>query len=159
MNITIAAVGRLKNGPERALMERYIDRAQSAGRRQGLSLSLREYAEGPAATAGQRRDREAAAILNGTPRGARLLALDETGRNLTSREFAEILRGWRDGGTADLVVAIGGPDGHGKAVLDRAADRVAFGAMTWPHQLVRPMLAEQLYRAVTILAGHPYHRS
>ncbi len=159
MNITIAAIGRLKAGPERTLTERYFDRVRSAGRKQGLSLSLREFAEGRDQDVNQRRDREAAAILNATPRGARLVALDEAGRNLTSRDFAEALRDWRDSGTADLVVAIGGPDGHGKAVLDAAADRLAFGAMTWPHQLARPMLAEQLYRAVTILAGHPYHRS
>ena len=87
-----------------------------------------------------------------------LVALDETGRNLDSRAFAQQIARWRDDGAADLVFAIGGADGLGSPLLHRATLRLALGAMTWPHQLVRLMLAEQVYRAVTILSGHPYHR-
>lgn len=158
MKVTIAAVGRLKAGPERALLERYLDRAGQAGARLGLVFTMREYPEHPAGDAATRKDREAAAILGGLPARAALIALDEHGNILDSRRFADRVAAARDSGVTDLVFAIGGADGLGTAVLDRAALKLAFGAMTWPHQLVRLMLAEQLYRAVTILSGHPYHR-
>ncbi len=93
------------------------------------------------------------------PAGAFLVALDEKGKAMDSKAFADFVAGRRDAGTHNLVFAIGGPDGHGDSLLDKAALRLAFGAMTWPHQLVRVMLAEQIYRAVTILSGHPYHRA
>jgi 23S rRNA (pseudouridine1915-N3)-methyltransferase len=92
------------------------------------------------------------------PEKAVLVALDEHGKAVDSRAFAEFLRKWRDGGTPEVVFAIGGADGHGAAILGRSDLELAFGAMTWPHQFARLMLAEQLYRAVTILTGHPYHR-
>ncbi len=158
MQITVAAIGRMKAGPERDLAERYRDRVNKAGRRLGLSLTVREIPESRAASPAIRKDQEAAALLAVLPPGAVLVALDETGRNLDSRAFAQILAKWRDDGVADLVFAIGGADGLGPAVPQAAALSLALGAMTWPHQLVRLMLAEQLYRAVTILSGHPYHR-
>ncbi|MEJ1160334.1 23S rRNA (pseudouridine(1915)-N(3))-methyltransferase RlmH [Prosthecomicrobium sp. N25] len=160
MRLRIAAVGRLKAGPERGLLDRYMDRAAKSGRVLGLSrLDLVEIPEGRSARAEDRRAEEAAALLAQVPDGAALVALDETGRMLSSADFAAFLAARRDQGTADLVLAIGGPDGHGPALRARADLLLAFGAMTWPHQLVRLMLAEQIYRAITILSGHPYHRA
>ncbi len=159
MKLTIVAVGRLKAGPERTLTDRYLDRVVKAGRRVGLNVGQRELIESRATGATARMTQEATAILALRPPGAPLVALDETGRNLTSQQFAGLLAEWRDGGKTEVVLAIGGPDGHGQGVLEAASLRLAFGAMTWPHQFVRPMLSEQIYRAVTILAGHPYHRA
>jgi 23S rRNA (pseudouridine1915-N3)-methyltransferase len=143
MLITIAAVGKLKAGPERELFDRFFSRAGTTGRRLSLTFAHREFPESRASPAATRRDQEAAAMLTALPADATVVALDESGKN---------------GGAADIVFAIGGADGHGAALIDKAALRLAFGAMTWPHQLVRLMLAEQCYRAVTILSGHPYHR-
>lgn len=103
-------------------------------------------------------DAEAELILKAMPTGARLVALDARGNAWTSREFADRLGGWRDGGTAALVFAIGGAEGLGQAVIARADTLLSLGRLTWPHLLVRGMLLEQLYRAQQILAGHPYHR-
>jgi 23S rRNA (pseudouridine1915-N3)-methyltransferase len=158
MHVTIAAVGRLKAGPERALCERFLDRAGKTARPLGLTFAVREFPESRAATAPARRDQEAAAIIAALPAGAVVVALDEAGKALDSRSFAERLAKWREAGVVDLVLAIGGADGHGAALTERADLALAFGLLTWPHQLVRIMLAEQLYRAVTILTGHPYHR-
>lgn len=158
MKVTVLAVGRLKAGPERELFDRYRDRAGRAGRQIGLTFAARELPESNARSLSARRDEEAAAILAAIPAGASLIALDERGKSLDSRGFAGRLAAWRDAGTRDVVVAIGGPDGLGSAVLDRADLQLSLGAMTWPHQIVRILLAEQLYRTVTILSGHPYHR-
>jgi len=158
MLITIAAVGRLKAGPERVLFDRFVDRAGTAGRKLGLTFTTREFSESRATSGPSRKDQEANALLAALPSGAVLVGLDEAGRSLDSRAFAERIAKWRDNGTGDLVLAIGGADGHGSALLEKASLRLAFGPMTWPHQLARLMLAEQLYRAVTILSGHPYHR-
>ena len=129
-----------------------------AARRLSLSFALHEFPESRAGSSEARKDEEAGALLARSPRDAVIVALDERGTTLGSGAFAERLRAWRDGGKGDVSIVIGGPDGLGRAVADRAALQLAFGAMTWPHQLVRIMLAEQLYRAVTILSGHPYHR-
>jgi 23S rRNA (pseudouridine1915-N3)-methyltransferase len=102
--------------------------------------------------------REAELILGAVPPGATLVALDARGTAWSSREFADRLAGWRDRGTAELVFAIGGAEGLGSAISERAAATLSLGPMTWPHLLVRGMLLEQLYRAQQILAGHPYHR-
>ncbi|MCB1502608.1 MAG: 23S rRNA (pseudouridine(1915)-N(3))-methyltransferase RlmH [Bauldia sp.] len=158
MKVTILAIGRLKAGPERELLERYLDRATRAGRSLSLTFDVRELPESAARSAAVRKDEEAAAILAALPPGAAVVVLDERGRTLDSRSFADRIAAWRDGGARDVAVAIGGADGLGAAMLDRADLRLAFGAMTWPHQIVRILLAEQLYRAVTILSGHPYHR-
>jgi len=158
VRITIAAIGRLKAGAERELFERYAARASAAGRRLGLTLNLREFPESRASAASARKDQESAAILAAIPDRAALVVLDENGRSLGSAVFAERIAQWRDGGREDLVFAIGGADGHGLPLSSRADLSLSFGEMTLPHQLVRVMLAEQLYRAVTILSGHPYHR-
>lgn len=158
MKITIIAVGRLKSGPERDLLERYRERATRAGRQLGLSLDIREIAESNARNPATRKDEEAVLIAGAFPAGATLLVLDERGRALDSRAFADRVAAWRDGGVRDLAAVIGGADGLADALLERADLRLAFGAMTWPHQIVRILLAEQIYRTVTILSGHPYHR-
>ena len=158
MKVTVVAVGRLKAGPERELLDRYRDRASRAGRQLGLGFDSREIPESNARSADSRKDEEAALILAAVPQGSILIALDERGKPLDSRAFADRIAAWRDAGTKDLAVVIGGADGLGPAVLQKADLRLAFGAMTWPHQIVRILLAEQLYRAVTILSGHPYHR-
>ena len=159
MRVTIAAVGRMKTGPERELLDRYVDRAGRQGRGLGITrVEVREVAESRAARTDDRRAEEAAALLDGLGERTTVIALDERGRTLGSDAFAAFLEEKIAAGR-DLAVLIGGADGHGEAVRDRADLTLAFGAMTWPHQIVRILAAEQLYRAVTILAGHPYHRA
>jgi 23S rRNA (pseudouridine1915-N3)-methyltransferase len=108
--------------------------------------------------AGRARDEEARLLLDTVAPGAVLVALDERGQDWSSADLATRVARWRDDGLAELAFALGGADGHGPALLDRAAARVAFGRMTWPHRLARIMLIEQIYRAQQIIAGHPYHR-
>jgi 23S rRNA (pseudouridine1915-N3)-methyltransferase len=155
MLVTIAAVGKLKAGPERELYDRYVERAAAAGRGLALTFTTREFPESRAGAVAARKDQEADALLGV---GGITIALDESGKTMDSRAFAGRLARWRDDGAGELTFAIGGPDGHGSALLQKSVLRLAFGPMTWPHQLARIMLAEQLYRAVTILSGHPYHR-
>ncbi len=151
MRITLVAVGRAKDGPARELYEDYVKRLRSP-------LELREVEERRPLPAAQLKEREGALILAALPEGARLVALDEGGRGLDSRAFAERLGRWRDEGMRDLAFAVGGAECLSREVLDRAALRLSLGPMTWPHLLVRPLVAEQLYRAQCILDGHPYHR-
>lgn len=149
MRLAILAVGRERDPHYRALFDEFARRCQPA-------LVLREVEEKRAGP--ELKAREAKLLLDAIPTGARLVALDERGTVPGSREFADRLARWRDQGTQDLAFAIGGADGLDDSVRARADWLLAFGAMTWPHRLVRIMLAEQLYRAQTILAGHPYHR-
>lgn len=159
MRVTIAAVGRMKAGPERELLDRYVDRAGKQGRSLGITrVEVRETVESRAARAEDRRAEEAAVLLDGVAEKTAVIALDERGRSLGSDDFARWI-GERIGEGRDLAVVIGGADGHGEAVRGRADLILAFGAMTWPHQIVRILAAEQIYRATTILAGHPYHRA
>ncbi|SOC20093.1 23S rRNA (pseudouridine(1915)-N(3))-methyltransferase RlmH [Stappia indica] len=159
MRLHIACIGRMKAGPERELFDRYGSRIDKAGRGVSLGpLTVTELPESRSPRAQDRKAEEARALLAALPAGAAILCLDETGRDMTSEAFAAELEKIRDAGTADLALAIGGPDGHGEALLEAARAKLAFGRMTWPHQIVRALAAEQLYRAVTILSGHPYHR-
>ena len=159
MKIVIHAVGRMKAGPERELADRYLERLARSGPAVGLEFSgVTEIPEGHAATANERRREEGQKLQTHLQAGSALLLLDERGKNLTSEDFAGRIGLLRDSGRKSLVVAIGGADGHDASLRDQAELVVSFGALTWPHQLVRVMLAEQLYRAATILAGHPYHR-
>jgi 23S rRNA (pseudouridine1915-N3)-methyltransferase len=159
MRISLFAVGRLKSGPERELAERYIDRFAKAGPAIGLELGkYTEINESRAGNPDTRKRDEAAHLEKMLADGALLILLDERGKSLDSPAFADLLGAMRDAGKRDAVVAIGGPDGHDPALAGQAAHILSFGKMTWPHQMVRVMLAEQLYRAVTILSGHPYHR-
>jgi 23S rRNA (pseudouridine1915-N3)-methyltransferase len=160
MRLIVAAIGRLKAGPERELAERYRDRVAKAGRAVGLrDIEIIEIRESKATDVGRRVLEESIALANITPERAIVVALDERGENLDSGSFTGVLRTWRDAGRADVVFCIGGADGLGEDAKRRADLKLAFGAATWPHQVVRIMLLEQLYRAVTILAGHPYHRA
>jgi 23S rRNA (pseudouridine1915-N3)-methyltransferase len=160
MRLIVAAIGRLKAGPERELAERFRDRVAKGGRAVGLrDIEIVEIRESRAADVGRRVLEESIALANIIPERAVVVALDETGENLDSGSFTGMLRGWRDAGRPAAVFCIGGADGLGEDVKRRADLTLAFGAATWPHQLVRIMLMEQLYRAVTILAGHPYHRA
>lgn len=159
LRVTLACVGRLKAGPERSLAERYVARAGAAGRGIGLGFEMREVAESRARRPEDRKAEEAAAIRVLIAADAVMIALDETGDPLDSAAFARRLGAIRDAGAPSLGLLIGGADGLDPALRRAATATIAFGAMTWPHQLVRIMAAEQIYRAVTILAGHPYHRA
>ena len=160
MRVTFIATGRLKAGQEAELAARYIDRMAKAGPAIGIEFARTvELTESRAQSSDQRKSDEAAGLEKNLPKGAFLVLLDERGKTFDSVEFAERLGQIRDDGQRDIVLAIGGPDGFDKDLRQRADLTISFGRMTWPHQLVRIMLAEQLYRAVTILSGHPYHRS
>jgi 23S rRNA (pseudouridine1915-N3)-methyltransferase len=160
MRISIFAVGRLKAGPERELAERYVDRFAKTGPAIGLEFGrIIEMVESRAGSADARKREEAGHLDKLLVEGTALILLDERGKALDSPAFADLLGGLRDAGKRDLVIAIGGPDGLDPALASRATHMLCFGKLTWPHQLVRVLLAEQLYRAVTILSGHPYHRS
>ncbi len=159
MRITIAAVGKLKAGPETDLCKRYCDRFDAAGRALGLGpLTIIELPEARDRNVDLRKADEARRLLAKVGDGARIIALDERGRGRTSAEFAKDLSKLRDDGLADVAFIIGGPDGHGPELLDAAHSKLSLGPMTLPHGLARAVLLEQLYRAVTIIAGHPYHR-
>ena len=160
MRLTIAAIGRMKAGPERELADRYFDRLKKAGPPLGLDYQgLCEHPESRLATTPERKRDEAQRLVASLPDGAARIVLDETGRLMTSEAFAEALGGFRDGGRRDLGLLVGGPDGHDESMRSGADLVLSLGRMTFPHQIARILLAEQLYRAATILAGHPYHRS
>lgn len=160
MRLVVAAVGRLKAGPERDLARRYLERIGQIGRAVGLDApEVVELEESRARSADRRKHEEAVALKAALDPKLAVAALDETGKALSSEAFAAMIGRRRDDGAAGLAFVIGGPDGLDPGFLAEAQAKIAFGAMTWPHQIVRILLAEQLYRAATILAGHPYHRS
>ena len=146
----LIAVGRLRPGPEQALLDRYTERLRPA-------LELVEVPDARGAPAEIKR-REAQALLAALPPSAFAVALDEAGEPLASLAFATRLEGWL-GLSRPLCFLVGGAGGLDAAVLARADATLSLGAMTWPHMLVRGLLAEQLYRARAIAAGHPYHRA
>lgn len=159
MRLLIAAVGKLKQGPERELFAHYLARADAIGRKLGLSpLAMIEVAEAKAAAAKARAEAEAQALLAKVPSSHKVICLDPGGDKLGSEEFARALAKFRDDGAQGLAFLVGGADGLGLAALFKADLVVSLGAMTLPHGLARIVLAEQIYRAETILAGHPYHR-
>lgn len=157
MRLQIAAVGRLRaDRPERALFEDYqlrfnqIARPLALGPLSEIEVEDRKH---------QGRATEADLLSRAAPAGALLVALDERGRQPASPEFAALLARWRDDGTQDLTFLIGGADGISPPLRNRARFVLSFGCMVWPHMLARVMLAEQIYRAATILSGGPYHRA
>jgi 23S rRNA (pseudouridine1915-N3)-methyltransferase len=160
MRLVVAAVGRLKQGPERELAESYRKRAETTGRPLGLrDIDIIEIRESRAQDVERRRVEESIALANVIPEDAVIAVLDQRGENIDSPELAALLRQWRAEDRPAVAFIIGGADGLAASLYDRARLKLAFGAATWPHQLVRIMLLEQLYRAGTILAGHPYHRA
>jgi 23S rRNA (pseudouridine1915-N3)-methyltransferase len=160
VRIIVAAIGRLKKGPETELAARYAKRAGQTGRSLGLrDIEIVEIRESRAAEAEKRMIEESIALANVIPTGSAVVLLDSRGESLDSPALAGRLAQWRDDNRPAVVFVIGGPDGLAPTLTEGAALRLAFGAATWPHQLVRVMLLEQLYRAATILTGHPYHRA
>lgn len=159
MKLGIFAVGRLKSGPEKELVARYLDRLKKTGRAQGIGFSkVTEIAESRAGNAETRKREEALALENTLSPETVLILLDEHGKSMDSVAFSGAIEKYRDQGKREIIFAIGGADGLDPALRARADLTINFGAMTWPHQIVRILLAEQLYRAVTLMAGHPYHR-
>jgi 23S rRNA (pseudouridine1915-N3)-methyltransferase len=156
MRLHLCAVGRMRSGPERALVDDYTTRFDRTGRSLGLGPLTEHEVEDKK---GGGMEAEADLLARAIPSGALLAVLDERGRVISSPEFADQLARWRDGGRQDVAFVIGGADGIAPALRDRADFALSFGKMVWPHMLVRVMLAEQLYRAATILGGGPYHRA
>jgi 23S rRNA (pseudouridine1915-N3)-methyltransferase len=158
MRLALLGIGRMKAGPERELLNRYMDRAQAAARGVGISSVLGiEIDEGRARLAEQRKREEATVVQTKLSAGVRAVLLDARGRTLSSPQIADEIRKARDSGASGFCFVVGGPDGFDPEFLN-AHDTLSFGAATFPHQMIRVMMAEQLYRAITILAGHPYHR-
>jgi 23S rRNA (pseudouridine1915-N3)-methyltransferase len=155
LRLLIAAVGKLRDAPEAALSADYIERAANAGRQIGFKSV--DVVEVEAKPSGDSRA-EAGALFRATPDDARKILLDERGAEWTSRQLAEKLARWRDDGLPCATFWIGGADGVSQSVKDNADEKLAFGRQTWPHRLVRVMIAEQVYRALTILCRTPYHR-
>jgi 23S rRNA (pseudouridine1915-N3)-methyltransferase len=152
LKLTIACIGRAGRGPERDLYEHYASRIR-------WPLTLRELEEKKKLPPAELIRREGELLLGAVADKSLLVALDRRGKVLDSKAFTRHLERWRDDGVADIAFLIGGADGHGEPLLGKASLVLSFGAMTWPHLLARAMLAEQIYRAQQLLAGHPYHRA
>jgi len=151
MRITVVAVGRLRAGPEKALVEHFVNRIT-------WPIEIREIEQKKSRDGDALKQREAELLLKHCPAGSQIIALDERGKEISSREFAIKLGDWQDNSIRDVSIIIGGADGLHNAVRRRANLTISFGRLTWPHMLARGMLTEQLYRAQQIIAGHPYHR-
>ncbi len=152
MKISVIAVGRLRAGPEKSLSDHFMNRLTA------WQVTLREVEQKKRLDGEALKRAEGELILSAVPDGAVLVALDERGASLTSRQFASQIADWQDDGVGDLAFAIGGADGLSETVRKKARLAICFGAMTWPHFVVRGLLFEQIYRAQQIVAGHPYHR-
>jgi 23S rRNA (pseudouridine1915-N3)-methyltransferase len=160
VRLLILAVGNARGTSEGALTDDFVTRAKNMGRRMGVpDVTVEEIAVSKARETAKRMQDEAERLAARVPDGAQVILLDARGKGMTSEDFAEMIGALRDAGTKNLVFVIGGPDGLGTLPKIRPGRSLAFGPQTWPHLMVRAMLAEQLYRALTILAGHPYHRA
>jgi 23S rRNA (pseudouridine1915-N3)-methyltransferase len=159
MRLHVLAVGFGRGTLEGPLSESYVGRAAQLGKRMGFpAIVCEEIAVSKERDVRKRMTDEAARLAKRVPDGAHIILLDAKGKGMTSEDFADMLGALRDAGTKDLAFVIGGPDGLAPLPGKRAGRSLAFGPQTWPHLLVRAMLSEQIYRALTILAGHPYHR-
>jgi len=159
MKMTILAIGRMKAGPEKELCDDYLTRARAMGRSCGITgLDMRDFPESSFDDAERRREAEAKTLSGSLAPRSFQIVLDETGRALKSADFAALLRREIEAGAGEIAFLIGGPDGHAHSTRASANFVLSLGPMTWPHRLVRVMLAEQIYRAVTIMVNHPYHR-
>ena len=155
MKISLIAVGRLRKGPEAALIDDYLQRFERIGRGMGLGpVSVIEVED----KKGGGKAGEAAILRKALPDGAVLVVLDERGKLIASPEFSEKLAGWRDQGQREVAFMIGGADGLAPDLVAAADFKLSFGKMVWPHMLARVMVSEQLHRAASILSGAPYHR-
>ena len=153
-------MGRLKPGPEKSLAEDYLTRAEGLGKKAGISrIAVMEFSESQASSPASRMSEEAKLLAGVIAPKAFTIVLDERGKSMPSEGFAELIQRHLDSGTPDVSFLIGGPDGHAPSTREQAGLLTSFGPMTWPHRLVRVMLFEQIYRAVTIMVGHPYHRA
>jgi 23S rRNA (pseudouridine1915-N3)-methyltransferase len=160
MRLWLVTVGNGRGNSEGALTDEFIDRAAKMGRNMGFTaVAVEETAVSKARDVKTRMAEEAEKLASRVPEGAHVVLLDAKGKGMTSEEFADMLGALRDAGTKDLAFVIGGPDGLAPLPGKKSGRSLAFGPQTWPHLLVRAMLAEQVYRALTILAGHPYHRA
>jgi 23S rRNA (pseudouridine1915-N3)-methyltransferase len=151
MRLTVIAIGRARGGTATTLFQAY-------SRRLRWQLQLIEVDVAGRMSAGERRTREGTALLGKVPPNVLIVTLDQGGTALTSEALAARIKDWRDGGRRDIVFLIGGAEGHDARVVERADLVLSLGPMTWPHLLVRGMLAEQLFRSECLLTGHPYHR-
>jgi len=151
MRMSVVAVGRMRRGAEAELFAEYARRVKPP-------LTLREVEDKGRRAPGELKAREGRLLLDAVPAGSVPVALDAGGETLSSEGLAERLARWRDGGAGEVAFIVGGAEGLDEAVLARAALVLSLGPMTWPHMLVRAMLAEQIFRAQSILEGHPYHR-
>ena len=159
MKLTVAAIGLLKTGPEREMAADYEKRISTAGKQAGITtLAVQDFAESRGSTADLRKAEEAKWLWNTLPPGAAAIVLDERGKACTSEEFARLIASFGQNATKNLGFLIGGPDGHATETRKAARHVMSFGPLTFPHRLLRVMLLEQIYRAVTILVNHPYHR-
>ena len=152
MDVVIAAIGNQKQSPELEMLSRYVKQTR-------WKVTVREFEDKRSVSAKERMQKEGALLLSAVPEGGVTVALDGRGKLFTSVEFAEKMGQWQDGGVPAVAFLLGGADGHSPEVREIADLLLAFGKMTWPHMLARVMLAEQIYRAKTILDGHPYHRN
>jgi 23S rRNA (pseudouridine1915-N3)-methyltransferase len=160
MRIMVVAVGKLKDAEERAISDRYVKRFNGAGRSMGLGpIEIRELTEGRAASADERKRDEAARLTKDVADDAFVVSLDPAGRSISSEAFAAMLGEKRDSAVKTCAFLIGGPDGHGEQALKSPIMKMSLGALKIPHGLALVVLLEQLYRAATILSGHPYHRA
>ena len=160
MRLLVLAVGHARGTSEAALTEDFIGRAKAFGKRLGFSsVAIEEVTVSKLREARGRIADEGERLAARIPDGAHVISLDAKGKGMTSEAFAEMLAAMRDAGARDLVFLIGGPDGLNPGPSVKAGRSLAFGPQTWPHLMVRAMLSEQIYRALTILAGHPYHRA
>ncbi len=156
MKISLSAVGRLRNSPEKELIDDYLSRFSKLSKPFGLSLSAVIEVEDKKKGGGPMS--EAKLLMKNFQKNSKIIALDERGLALSSKEFTKYLSGWADDGVGYCHLVIGGADGLDKSLLDKANLKISFGKMVWPHMLARVMIAEQLYRSATILAGSPYHK-
>ncbi len=159
MDLKIAAIGKLKSGPERQLFEKYIERAQSSGRSHHFSVKKTlELPESRAQNSDERKKQEADLLIGKISQDYSTILLDEKGKNLSSRQFSDKLLTLRDSGIPGVCFIIGGPDGTSQQLGKSAIMTLSLGAMTLPHGIARIVLAEQIYRSIAIISGHPYHR-
>lgn len=151
MKINIFVIGHLKQGPEKTLIEEYQKRLS-------IPCTLREFSVKKDLPPALLKEAESDLLLKAIPENSYVIALDERGKDISSRQFAHLIKTTQEQGTSSLTFLIGGADGHSDALRKRTNYLLSFGKLTWPHLLVRVLLMEQLYRAQQILAGHPYHR-